>query len=56
MTGGTAVHGITKGNGLNLRDLDHLVEPTEDYLFRDDGTGSCEAFAGGRTVVRPAPP
>ena len=51
--GGVAVLGIAKGNGLNLRDLDHL---TEDRFFRDNGTGSCEVFAGRRKVVRPATP
>ena len=54
--GGAAVLGIAKGNGLNLRDLDHLAEATEDYFFRDDGTSSCEVFVGGRKVVRPATP
>jgi hypothetical protein len=45
---GAAVLGIAKGDGTNLRDLDHKANPAEDYFFRDDGTSSCEVFVGGR--------
>lgn len=45
---GSAVLGVAKGSGLNLRDPGHLAKAEEDYFFRDDGTSSCEVFVGGR--------
>jgi hypothetical protein len=51
--GGSAVLGIAKGTGVNLRDTDHLAQTTEDYYFRNDWTSSCEVFVGGRTNVTP---
>lgn len=51
--GGAAVLGVAKGTGFNLWDPDKFAVPTEDYLFRQDGTSACEVFVGGRKTLLP---
>jgi hypothetical protein len=52
-SGGAAVLGVAKGNGINLYDPDKLAVVTEDYMFRQDGTSACEVFVGGRKLIPP---
>jgi hypothetical protein len=47
-SGGAAVLGLAKANGLNLSDPDHRAHGVEDYYFRNDGTTNCQVFVGGR--------
>jgi hypothetical protein len=51
---GSALLDVAKGNGVNLRDPNHLAEPKEDYFFRNVGTTSCEVLVGGRKGAKKA--